>query len=102
MELVITPEAASYIGSRGGRLYLWQEAVGKSWATDHSAFIDPSREIAFTPVWVDGVALMLADDLEPPTSIRIGLSRFPRRVGVEWDGERWGWRGGAEGAPNGG
>jgi hypothetical protein len=66
------------------------------------AFIDPSREIAFTPVWGDGVALMLADDLEPPKSISIRLNRFPRRVRVEWDGERWGWRGGAEGAPSGG
>jgi hypothetical protein len=98
MELVISPEASSYIGDRGGRVYLWQEAVGRSWVTDHMGFIDPNRKIPFTPVWFDGVALMLADDLELPGSIRIRLNRVPRRLRVEWEGERWGRRGGAEGA----
>ncbi|MFL5915604.1 MAG: hypothetical protein ACJ752_08205 [Gaiellaceae bacterium] len=99
MELVVSQEAADYIGERGGRLYLWQEPVGKSWAADHIAFVDPSRGIPFTVVWIGGVAVMLAEDLEPPQSLRLRLrlDHFPRRLHVEWDGARWGWRGGAEG-----
>ncbi len=98
----MTPEATGYIGDRGGRLYLWQTAVGKSWAADHMGFIDPGRETPFTPVWVEGVTLMLAEDLELPQSIRIRVDRIPRRLHVEWDGQRWGWRGGALGADSGG
>ena len=48
------------------------------------AFVDPSRGIPFTVVWVGGVAVMLAEDLEPPQSLRLRLDRIPRRLHVEW------------------
>jgi hypothetical protein len=100
VELEITQEAADYIGERGGRLYLWQEAAGRSWATDRMGFTDPSRGARFVSVWGDGVALMLADGLEMPRRVRIRLGRIPRRLHIDWDGERWGRRGGALGAPD--
>jgi hypothetical protein len=101
VELGVTPEAAKYIGERGGHLYLWQESVGRTWAADHLAFEDPSLGIPFTAVWVGGIGVMLAEDLELPQRIRIRLDRIPRRLHIEWDGARWGWRGGAD-APGGG
>jgi hypothetical protein len=101
VEVGVTPEAADYIGAHGGRLYLWQESVNGDWSTDQRAFDDPGRQITFTPVWVGGVAVMLADNLERPKVLRIRLDRFLHRLHVEWDGERWGWRGGAD-APGGG
>jgi hypothetical protein len=96
VELVVTPEAAEYIGDRGGRLYLWQEPVGNAWVTDHMAFMDPSRGTSFIPNWVGGVAVMLGEELELPESVRIRLGRIPRRLHIEWDGERWGRRGSAD------
>jgi hypothetical protein len=95
VELVVTPEAAEYIGDRGGRLYLWQEPVGNAWVTDHMAFIDPSRG-DFIPNWVGGVAVMLGEDLELPQGVRISLGSISRRLHIEWDGERWGRRGSAD------
>lgn len=59
-------------------------------------FDDPSRGVEFTLVWAGGVAVMLADDLEEPQSVRIRLARVPRRLRIDWDGETWGWRGGAD------
>jgi hypothetical protein len=98
VELEVSPDAAGYIGERGGRLYLWQERVGHAWATDHMSFDDPRLGVAFNPVWVDGgVALMLAEDLEPPRSVLVRLRRIPRGLQVEWDGKTWGWRGDAAG-----
>src|SRR5262249_51460093 len=101
VDIAVTPEAAGYIGDRGGRVYLWQVPVGKSWATDHMAFIDPGGEIPFELVWIDGVALMLAEDLELPRSIHVRLDRIPRRLRVEWDGLPWGRRGGGDGGIGG-
>jgi len=102
VELEITQESADFIGERGGRLYLWQETVGKSWATDHVAFVDPGRGIRFTATWAAGVAVLLADDLELPRRVRIRLDHIPRRLHVEWDGARWGQRGRAMGDGGGG
>jgi hypothetical protein len=98
VELAVTQEAADYIGAKGGRLYLWQEPVGKNWAADHVAFIEPRGGIPFTAAWVSGVAVMIADDLDLPQRVRITLRRIPRRLRIEWDGERWGQRGRAEAA----
>lgn len=96
VELGVTPEAAAYISERGGRLYLWQESVNAGWATDHKAFADPGRGSTFTAVWVGGVAVMLADDLERPKTLRIRIDRVLHRLHIDWDGARWGWRGGAD------
>jgi hypothetical protein len=96
VEIGVTPEAADYISDRGGRLYLWQESVNADWSADHHAFVDPGRGGTFTPVWVGGVAVMLADDLERPKTLRIRIDRFLRHLHIEWDGARWGWRGGAD------
>jgi hypothetical protein len=101
VELAVTQEAADFIGERGGRLYLWQEPVGRSWTADHVAFVDPSRGIRFTEAWAGGVAVMLADDLESPRSVRIRLDRIPHRLHIEWDGARWGRRGYGEGGGGG-
>jgi hypothetical protein len=69
------------------------------WSADHTAFEDPSAGMTFTAVWVAGVAVMLADDLERPMKLRIRLDRLPRRrLYIDWDGARWGWRGDAVGA----
>jgi hypothetical protein len=100
VEVGVTREAADYIGGRGGRLYLWQELVSGAWASDHMGFEDPARGITFNPVWVAGIAVMLADDLDRPESLRIRVDRFPHRLDVDWDGGRWGWRGGADAPPN--
>jgi hypothetical protein len=96
VEVGVTPEAADYISQRGGRIYLWQGTVGAAWAADHMSFDDPGDGITFTPVWVAGVAVMLADDLDRPKSLRVRIDRFPHRLHVEWDGVRWGWRGSAD------
>ena len=96
VELQVSQDAAGYIRERGGRLYLWQEAVGKAWASDHMGFDDPRHGVAFSPVWTDGgVALMLAEDLDAPRSVFVRLRRVPRGLHVEWDGRTWGWRGDA-------
>jgi hypothetical protein len=100
VDVGVTPEAAEYISLRGGRLYLWEDAVGRAWAVDRSAFVDPGRGITFRTVGAGGVALMLAADLEEPKTLQIRVDRLPHRLHVEWDGARWGWRGGAEGAPS--
>jgi hypothetical protein len=95
VELTVTPDAAAYIADRGGRLYLWQEGVNAAWATDRQAFDDPGGEARFNAEWANGVAVMLADDLERPETLRIRLHRFRRHLRVEWDGAHWGWRGSA-------
>jgi hypothetical protein len=100
VEVGVTPGAAEYISQKGGGLYLWEDALGRAWAVDRSAFVDPGGGITFRAVWVSGVALMLADDLEEPKTLRIRVDRLPHRLHVEWDGARWGWRGGALDAPS--
>lgn len=97
----MAPEAAEYITERGGRLFLWQESVNADWATDQKAFDDPGARITFTPIWVGGVEVMLADDLDRPETLRIHIDRFLHRLHIEWDGQRWGWRGGADASASG-
>jgi hypothetical protein len=98
VELGVTSEAAHYISERGSRLYLWQEAVGKSWASDRVAFEDPNRGTRFASFQVGGISILMADDLERPKRLRVKLDRLPRhRLHIDWDGTRWGWRGEATG-----
>jgi hypothetical protein len=97
VELALTDDAADYISARGSRLFLWQEPVGKGWSADGAAFEDPNRGTPFTAFQIEGVTVLLADDLDRPTKLRIRLDRLPRRIHIEWDGARWSRRG--DGAP---
>jgi hypothetical protein len=97
MDFALTEEAAAYISERGSRLFLWQEPVGNGWAADRQAFNDPNLGVQFAAFEARGVAILLAEDLEQPKTMRIRLDRLRRRLYIEWDGARWGRRG--EGAP---
>jgi hypothetical protein len=85
--------AAERIRRRGGRLYLWQTAVGGAWLLDRMAFERPSEVWDFECTESEAVELCVSAGTAVH-EIRVEPSRWPfGGVRVYVDGKRWGWRG---------
>lgn len=97
IEIEVTQGAAERIVAHGGRLYIWQEEVG-AWLADHLSFDEPDVP-ALRRIPAGLVTLLIDARIELPKRLRVSALRFPPgRLRVEWDGQVWGARGGADGA----
>ena len=97
-------EAAQRILRRGGRLFLWQEAVGRAWLRDCLAIGAPPPDVTFDceQDLRAGVEVCVADDVEA-REIVVRARRWPLRgVRVYVDGKPWGTRGDVAAAGGGG
>jgi hypothetical protein len=86
--------AAKRINAGGGRLFLWNRAVGKSGIRDFLSF-RPPPDVEFECYYhaKRGVQLCVALQLNPKEII-VRARRWPfSGVRVCVDGKRWGWRG---------
>ena len=99
MRVFASSKALRTIREQGGRLYLWQEPFGGSFVTDHYGFEDPNRACSFVEHDLEGEFHVLIErGLEPPNELRLATTLLtPRKLKILWDGERWGWRGIADG-----
>jgi hypothetical protein len=89
----VTPEAAVRIRRRGGRLFLWQQPVGRAFVREQLQFDRVLGPWEFVCVGVEGVEVCLAGGM-PGAEVRVEASRWPRGgVRVYVDGKRWGRRG---------
>ena len=96
VSIEVSADAAQLIVDHGGRLYLWQTGVGAGWVQDHWSF-DPPPDTQFVKFPAGLIAVYLADRLEPPRTLRLGVGHVRRsKLRIEWDRETWGWRGGAD------
>lgn len=91
----ITEDAAERIRSRGGRLFLWQRPVGRSYLRDCLSMTSPPTDIDFDCYHQSrrDVHVCIPSDLEV-REIIVRARRWPfSGVRIYVDGGRWGWRG---------
>jgi hypothetical protein len=86
--------AAGHIAARGGRLYLWQQPVGRAYVRDRSGFQDPNIGVGFRALPAAEIDILVADDLELPEQLTLRRALWPPwKLRIEWNGETWGVRG---------
>ncbi len=100
MQIGVLSEAARRIRVKRGRLFLWQEPVGRAWVRDRISFDEPPRHLEFKCDHVKEIDVCVAFNVPTPRNVDVKPRRRPfRGVRVYVDGKRWGWRGaGTDGA----
>jgi hypothetical protein len=90
-----TAEAAEFIRTHGGELYMWQQPFGRYWLLDRQSMKRPNETIAFVPHETDqGFTIFLDDRLAPPNELKVDLAPLPwKRLKLLWNGQPWGRRG---------
>jgi hypothetical protein len=89
----VSPKAAAQISQRGGRLYLWEQAVGDAFVRDRLAFDRVAGPWDFECVESAGVEVCI-DRGVGASEIRVEPRGWPLRGVRAWvDGKRWGRRG---------
>ena len=92
MQVVVDPEAAAFIGERGGRLWVWAArpamCCGGTPSYMHAATAQPASLLGFTLVPHDRLELWFrAPAGRVPDVLEIGLhGRRRPRVEAYWDG----------------
>jgi hypothetical protein len=97
----VTRDAAERIRGRGGRLFLWQEHVGRAGARDRMALDSPPADIEFDSHHdaKRDLQICVASNLGA-REVVVRARRWPfTGVRVYVNGKRWGWRGDTISAP---
>lgn len=76
----IADAAARYIAENGGRLYIWSQPFGGSFATTKTSLAEPQLDdttfIRYDP---EGLEVFVDETIAPPTKWVLWYQRFPRR-----------------------
>jgi len=93
MLLTVSDQAADFIESRGGRLYVWIRKSRCCGGFSHTlgAATEPPAELGFRrEEGCADFALFVPESLSRmPDELHVELHRFPRRVAAYWNGCAW-------------
>lgn len=91
MRVIASEHVAALINARGGRLYVWPQAIRCCGGGILRASTRPGKRIEFarSDAASEFELYMPAQIARPPEELHLDVRRFPRRVEAYWNGCAW-------------